>query len=473
MNHEKLLVKNMFIISFGTILPRLTSIIVLPILTKMLSKSDYGMYDLINTLLSLVVPIITIQMHSAAFRFLIDCRNNRDNEEIKKIITNIVFFICICSLIGLSILYNCLFELNNKLRITICLYFSFEILMLTMQQIARGLSYNLLYSISSIFQSVVNMLLIIVAVVYGKKGLLGVIIAATFGSATAFFVLAIFLKIWKYIDFSKFSKKTIITMLRYSWPMVPNSISVWVLNMSDRFVLGSFLGIEAVATYAIANKIPSLFSVLQGTFTMAWQENASLVSNKNETGVYYSKVFDDVSRILFGIMGLLIAGSPVIFSILINGDYLEAYFQMPLLSIAILFSTISSFFGGIYVAHMKTMNVGITTIVGALINIVVDLLLVNYIGIYAASISTVVSYVIVVIYRMFDVRKFQPINYNWKVIGFSLFSLTFMCILEFQRKIIFDVINIFFAIIFSFIINRNSFVKYIKKFIYKKNNICE
>ena len=74
MSREKQLAKNTLIISFGTFLPKLISLITLPLITGYLTKEEYGQYDLITTLVFLVLPIATIQIQSAAFRFLIDCR---------------------------------------------------------------------------------------------------------------------------------------------------------------------------------------------------------------------------------------------------------------------------------------------------------------------------------------------------------------------------------------------------------------
>ena len=101
MNRERKLIKNTFILSIGTFLPRLTSFIILPILTGCLTKNEYGSYDLITILASLYLPAITLQIQTAAFRFLIDERNNK--QCVKKIVSSIVAFTIIVSLIGVSV----------------------------------------------------------------------------------------------------------------------------------------------------------------------------------------------------------------------------------------------------------------------------------------------------------------------------------------------------------------------------------
>jgi len=85
MSRESKLAKNTFILAIGTFLPKFVAIITLPILTGYLTKEEYGTYDLITVLVSLVLPAATLQIQTAAFRFLIDVRHDVDS--IKTIIT--------------------------------------------------------------------------------------------------------------------------------------------------------------------------------------------------------------------------------------------------------------------------------------------------------------------------------------------------------------------------------------------------
>ena len=78
MSREGKLVKNTMILSIGTFLPKLASFITLPILTECLTKDEYGTYDLIIVLVSLFLPAVTLQIQTAAFRFLIDVRENEE-----------------------------------------------------------------------------------------------------------------------------------------------------------------------------------------------------------------------------------------------------------------------------------------------------------------------------------------------------------------------------------------------------------
>lgn len=462
MNRERNLIKNTIIIAFGTFLPKLSSIITLPIITAGLTKAEYGTYDLISTLVSLFLPLVTLQMQSAAFRFLIDCREDRDKT--KSVITNIFIFIIPMSVISLLVLYFCLINLSLLIRLLICFYFFADILLITLQQVIRGLLNNKLYSASAVIQALINMLLIMATVFFAKQGLVGVLTSTSIATLIGVGFLIIKAKILLYIDFSFISKEKIFELLAYSWPMIPNSLSNWVLSLSDRLVLTVFMGIETNAIYAVANKIPSLFSTVQGTFVFAWQENASIASKDNDAAAYYSSMFDNILRILVGIMALLIAATPILFQILIRGDYNGAYYQMPILFIGMLFSSLASFMGGIYIAHKKTRSVGVTTILAAIFNLLIDLACVRYIGIFAASISTLLSFMLLAIYRMWDVQKFQRMEYNIPQFIILISGLIFMCILCFINNFKVDVLNLVIGIVFASAINKDTIIAFFSIF---------
>ncbi len=456
MSREKNLAKNTLIIAFGTFLPKLSGIITLPIITAGLTKQEYGTYDLINTLVSLFLPIVTLQIQAAAFRYLIDSRE--DETETKRIITSILTFILPISVGALAILYATLYQLSSLVKWLICIYFFVDIFLLTCQQIVRGLSNNKLYSVSSVIRSAVNMLLIVLLVQVEQQGLIGVLLAMIIAAATGMGVLVMKSGIIQKIDFALLSWKTVKSLLSYSWPMIPNSLSIWVLNFSDRLVLTTFLGLEATAIYAVATKIPSLFSTVQSTFVYAWQENASLATKDADVDAYYSKMFDSIFCILVGIMALLIAMTPVLFAVLIKGDYSEAYYQMPILFMGMLFSTLSSFLGGIYAAYKRTKSVGATTLAAAILNLAIDLALVNIARVYAASVSTLVSYFVLVVYRMIDIKKFQPITYHLPKIILYVSFLVGLCALCWINKKVTNVVNFAIACIFAGLINRKVLV---------------
>lgn len=467
MSRQKELLKNTVVLGVGRFLPKLTTFITLPILTACLTKAEYGTYDLISTLIMLVVPIATLQIQSAAFRFLIDYRGN--SEESTKIVTNIFMVTAPITLLVSAIVQLFFAEFGVMIRCGIAVYFFLDTMYLTMGQITRGLGGNRDYSIASIVMSVVNMACIVVAVQFAGRGFGGVVFALCISNFVATIYLAVSSRILTYINISQISGRTILELLKYSWPMVPNNLSTWVLKLSDRLIITAFLGVEANAVYSVANKIPNILSLAQSVLVMAWHENASIAVDDEDAGNYYTEMLETTFNLMFGCTALLIAGTPIMFWLLIKGDYSEAYFQMPMLILAMFFFVMSSFFGGIYIAHKRTANVGITTVVAAVVNLSIDLLFVNMIGIWAGSISTLVAYFVLYTYRMMNCQKFQPLNVNYKKQILQILILIIMLVMCFMQIMIVNAINFVVGVILFGVYNKDMVTRMLSKFGVKRS----
>lgn len=233
-----------------------------------------------------------------------------------------------------------------------------------------------------------------------------------------------------YFKLDKFSSVSLKELLHFSMPIVPSSIALWVVNLSDRLIIIHFMGAAANGIYAVANKIPSLYSTAYGIFNLAWTETASKVSDDGNPAEYYTKLFSGLFKFLIGVMLALIAVTPIIFSVLVKGDYGAAFFQVPILYFGIFFNSLVNFYSGIYIALKRTKQVGYSSVAGAIINAAINVLLIRIIGLYAASISTAVSFFVIAIYRAIDLNKIIEIKYNKKEIeiGRGLFLISTICL---------------------------------------------
>ena len=438
------MVKNTFILSIGTFLPKLASFVTLPILTACLSKEQYGTYDLVTILVSFIMPVMTLQVHTAAFRFLIEHHNDRNLA--KLYLSNIAAFVIPIGIATMTIMFFFLPIRDVRLRLLVCVYLFVDILVSEVRQITRGMARNLDYSISSITSAFTKMAMALLLVQCLRYELNGAVLALTLGPTFSLLFLIFRVKVYELIDFRLVSWKVLKEMLLYSWPMVPNNMAGWVIRASDRVIVSAFLGLAANAGLAVAHKLPNLLLLAQGTFNMSWQESASIASKDGDAGAYYSKMFTTMANFYAGCLILIVAATPLLFRLLIRGNYSEAYPQMPILFSATFFSCMSGFLGGIYIACKATRSVGVTTILTAVCNIVVNLALIKFIGVYAATVSTLISFIFLLIYRMADIEKHVKIRYNIPrflaavmamLIGYGFFYL---------NTPVFNVINLCYAI---------------------------
>ncbi len=466
MNREKALVKNMFIIGIGTFFPKFASIITLPIVTAYLTKAEYGTYDLLLILISLVLPLATLQIQSAAFRFLV--QNRSDKDKCIEIITNIVIFTLLASIIPIAAIYFAIGDYYGSFtRLIICLYFFFDIMLQTVQQIIRGLGKNITYSVSIVTNSLLNMAMIVLLVRIFRLGLSGVAASLVIANSITLFVVIMKEKISGFIIIKKTSRKTIKEMIGYSWTLIPNNLSSWVMTLSDRLLLAFFLGVEVNAVYAVAKKIPNLLTAVQSTFSLAWQENASLSSNDPDIDEYYSTMFDKVFNVVIGCCLMLIGFSPALFKILIRGDYDEAYYQMPILFLAFTFTILSAYLAGIYIADKRTREIGITTTIAAAINLLIDVIAIPLIGIWAASISTLISYIFLFVYRIYDLKKYHTIRYKKCKMLLVIVIVAGFCIVSFFNVSWLNIVLLFLGILVAFYLNSSILIAIMRNIISK------
>lgn len=453
MKREHSLISNTFILALGKFLPSATALVTLPIVTEMLTAEEYGQYDLITTVVYILTIFAHLQIQQAVFRYLIDVRGDKRQDVY---ISTTYFFE-----LGLSLLVSVAFaifygDLPAPAPFLLGYYLLIVLQYNIVGQVSRGLGNNKVYTVGSVIQSVLNMVLIVVLVSGVRLGFTGLFLSLDIAYTAAFIYQFFSASQWKFISRRSFSREALKEMLSYSWPMVPNSLSIWIVNTCDKFVIRAFLGVRYNGIFAVAQKIPNIFTVAYGTFNMAWQESASISVNDSDHDSYYSHVFAAMFDFLTGCVLVLIAATPLLFAILIKGDYSESYPQIPLLYIGVFLSSISAFYGSIYIAQKETRAVGTSSAIGAVINLIVNLALVGSIGLYAASISTIVSYLILVAYRAADIKKHKlaAIEYDVKRLALCVVLILLCCTLCYIQTSLTDVINVLLALTFFFILNR-------------------
>lgn len=465
MSKGKDLAKNTAIVSIGKICTQLITFFLLPVYTAVLSNEEYGVVDLLNTLTSLLLPIVTLQIEQGIFRYLIDCREN--NEKQIKLITTIIRFMIIQS-IACIVIFLCISPfIHNEYKYFLMANLLMGIFSSLLLQICRGLGDNATYAIGSFITgafTVVLNVIFIVAFRWGAYGMLGATAISNFICAVYIFLKR---KIYKYIKPKQFDKKILKEIIKYSVPLIPNMISWWIVSASDRTIISAVIGIAQNGIYSAANKFSGVFTTLYSVFNLTWTESASININSEDRDEFFSKILDFVIR-FFGCLCLgTIAVMPFVFNILINEKFAEAYYQIPILILGSVFNILVSFVGSIYVAKKLTKEIAKTSIISAVINIFVNIVLIKSIGLYAASISTVIAYALMFIYRWIDVKKYVKFNVN-KILMFALIIMYGVTIFTYYLKnSMISVIVLVIVVVFTIITNLNS-VSYLKQIVKDK-----
>ena len=453
----KRLIKNTFIVGLGSIASKGIIFLMAPLFSRWLSVEDYGSFDLITTYVSLLLPLCTLSIAEAAFRFLLDDLENRK----KKIVVSSSFIVALIGyVIGILVFYLAsLWWSKLNFGWPVCTLLFAQILSTYFSEIARGLKKVGLYSLFSFISVVLLSSLSTVFLLVFKWGLSGIVLGYTIAYLLSAIGLFFATKSYKLISFSEISIESIKEMLAYSWPLIPNSISWWVVNVSDRLIINNFIGLAANGIYAVANKIPAIVNVLFSIFHVSWVQSASETVSDDDYAVYCNKVFNQLIPFIFSAAAVLISGNFLFYRFLFDANkYFEAYYYSPILIVAAGISCIGQFMGGIMIAKKETKQNGATNVVAALSNILINIIMVRRFGLYAASVSTLFAYLILVICRYAMIQKHVKLRIEKKsFIVIATEILVFIGV--YFNKTAINITLLFLTIGFFLYTNKNLIIK--------------
>lgn len=465
MGRKKELVFNTIIIGIGKFSTQIISVLLLPLYTSILSTQEYGTYDLMITISTFLTPFITLLMEESMFRFLIDAENI---DERRKFISQTFIYTTISTIIFSIIIFAVGKIMNIEYIKLLILYIISNIILVLRNSIIRGLGKIKLYSIINAITSICIILLNVFLIAYLKIGYKGLLYSSIWANIVTSIIIFAKLKVHKYISFKQYNKKSMREMIKYSIPLVPNSISWAIINLSDRLVISSVCGTTANGIYSMANKFPSFMDTIYGFFYTAWKESAAKALKDEDATEFYNNIYNILKRFLEAIIIGMIAYLPFVFPLLIKNDFGVSYKYIPLLLVSMYFSNMSGFLGGIFAAYKETKIIGITTIIASIINLILDLILVKYIGIWAGVISTCVATIIVYIFRVIKIKHYIHIKDLFNINMYPM--LITICFIYYCNNYSIQILGAIISTVYCVYINKNIvtiFIKNIKKKLYK------
>lgn len=418
MNQYKSLIKNSFLFAIGSIGSKAISFFMLPLYTRFLSTSDYGQLDVLQTTISLLIPLITFQAIEAVFRYSVDMR---ENESASSVLMNGIL-LCLIGMLISFLLFPIFRRIEPFSSYTLFFYLIlfFSMLNGVLKQFVRGLGKIKTFVASDLAYTASFITFNIIFLVYLKWGLEGYFLSMVLAHAINICILLVFGNVFKYLNIKSFDKSFMKTMLIYSIPLIPNGLMWWVMGVSDRYILTYYLGFDATGIYSVSYKFPSLITLVNSIFFMAWQLSAMQEYGKKGYEDFYKNIFGVLSSLLFLVTGLILLILKPLMSVFVADAFYESWKYVPMLLVGTVFQAFSSFFGTNYTASKKTKGAFTTSVVGAGVNIVVNFVLIPFWGIQAAAFSTLLGYLAMWLMRVFDTKKYVDMKIDWKSMSSSL-----------------------------------------------------
>ena len=411
---------NLALFTISNFVSKILVFLLVPFYTDVLSTADYGIADVMQTTLLLLVPALTVNMGEAALRYGID-RSDKRRDIFK---TGLKFVCFACILVAIICGIGCIFVkppikwylfLFIFLFLTNCFY---EFLILFFQ----GCEQTKIVVCGSIFSTVVlitgNILFLLVV----KTGLNGYLLSQmlAFSFASVLMIMlgrkavpeAVGLGSGKAGDDGRDDKDFEKELVGYGIPMIAYSTGSWINNAADRYLVSFIKGVAVNGVYGVAYKIPAILTVFQRIFAQSWQMSAAKSYGDENSREFFSTMYKGYNTFMVvGCSFLILIVRPVAY-FMFRKDFYTAWLYVPPLLISVVFGAMTGFLGSICLAYKDSKAMGWATGIGAALNIVLNLILIPVFSAMGAAAATAVSYFTMYFLAYFKVSKHVKLDTN-------------------------------------------------------------
>ncbi len=411
------LVKNSGIYVLASLASPLTSLVLAPFLTRNLSHAAYGALAVFNTTITLLAGLTQLGLYSALFRsYNYDYESQKDRKGVLSTVVVLLSLTSLCMTLAMIVtapwLSTLLFDdvsFSNAVRVAALVVLLQN---LTVPGFAwmRAENRAMFFSLLSIANLVISLGVNIILVGVFHMGIAGSLIATGSGYALVGIctipIILLHAGLSLRFDIAR-------GLLSFGLPNVFTYVSVWVLQLSDRFLLGRLGSLAQVASYSVAYSLGGLVSVVVlSPFTLAWPSAMFTIAKKDNAPHVFRLVFRWYSMILlFAAFALTLVSIAALY-LFFPPVYHSSASIIPLIVISTVFYGIYNIFTTGISIQRKTWFAVVFTALSALVNIGFNLVLIPMYGSMGAALSTLLAYMLLAFVAYVVNQRLYPVPYE-------------------------------------------------------------
>lgn len=380
------------------ILNKSVPLILLPILAAYISIEEYGTLSYYQVLISFVSPIIGLNMSTVLSKYFF----KKNEKEFSLLLINVIYvsLLAFITLISFISIMDVFFNIFNEMIIPVQWIYFLPILAFvisineyntTLLRFEKKPVKYAFYEISRGGLDFVVTILLVVVYLFGWEGrLYGVLL-----SAIIICVISIFRIVKKYkITISKINKKLIKDILLIALPLIPHAYGSVIISLFDRLLIEQYLGVKSLGLYTVSYQVASLILFITVAINRLWSpwiyEKLSIYEEKGKnTIVKFSYV---VITLLIFMVFLIYLGAKYVLPYLFPGEYLTSNNLIVVISLSFVFYAMYTMIFPLLIHFGKSKFLGISSGLGAIVNVCLNIILIPKYGIMGAAISTMFSY---------------------------------------------------------------------------------
>lgn len=415
MDKYRKLLSDTLILGIGTFASKVLVFLLMPLYTACLSPGQYGTADLISQTANLLIPLACAGICDGLFRFTLD--SGADKASVFRTGLRILWIASLAFLAVSPVLF--LIDMFDGYAWLIIVYVLASNLHSACAQYLRACDRPRLFAVQGIINTALVICLNLLFLLALDMGVTGYVLSVVLADLLVSIMLIVYARLDRDVRAGRFSRELAGQLIRYSLPMIPTTIFWWITNVSDRYIVTAICGSDVNGIYSAAYKIPTLITLLCSVFYEAWQFSAVKDAEQKTKSDFFGRVFGYYSALMLAGGAGVVLLCRIFVRLLLNESYYGAWEFIPVLTLAAVFSALTTFMGSVYLVKKKSMLSFLTSMLGAVLNIVLNILMIPDLGAQGAAIATAISYAVVFVVRTVTAQRQVsfPIGYLRLTVG--------------------------------------------------------
>ncbi len=411
----------------------LSNLILLPILTKNLAVADYGTWALITVTIGLVPWLTTLGLGASMTRFLAAATDKR---EIREGFYSMGLIVLLTSSIVSALLFLLVHQIaaslfNNNLTISLLLILNIWITSPTIFAIQYFMAFQQIkkYSFVNVFNAYLNTALVALFILLGY-GLEGAVIALSIQQLVVFAVVLFLIVAEIGVAIPKLRR--VREYLAFGLPLIPNALAGWIVNSSDRYLIAFFLGAAAVGYYSPGYMLGSILgmvaaplaSLLPPVLFKHYDDNE--ITDVRTIMSYSLKYYSGI--ILPCVFAVSVLSKPLLLVLTTKQIAENGYLVTPLVAAGAALTGAMSLIVLILMLEKKTTVIGTISILCAVLNFGLNLVLIPYLGLIGAALTTFLAFLLAFVLATYYSLKLFTFEFNYGFIVKSVCGSTIIAL---------------------------------------------
>lgn len=386
----KYLLKNTGLLTISNFASKILVFLLVPLYTSVLSTAEMGIYDLIVSTVSLLYPVLTLNIVDGVMRFAMDKAYDKGQVAL----VGIRYIAMSAAVIAMGLIpchYIKLFQNIHGIEYLVFLYYLSYTLNQYFIQLAKGMEKVMYMAAAGIISTVMMLGGNILGLLVFKMGLTGFLWANTLAQAVPAIYYFFVLRFYSFLKDVKYDRALNREMMSYCLPLIFSTIGWWINSASDRYVVTALCGVSVNGVLSVSYKIPSIINTVFGMFGQAWQISAIKEYGEKDSKKFYADSFAFINFMMcVGCASIILLSKPLA-RLLYAKEFYAAWQYAPFLVVSTVFNTASGLIGPMLSAVKDSKSMARSAIYGAGTNVFLNIILVYLMGAQGAAIATAIS----------------------------------------------------------------------------------